>query len=311
MKAALEAGADLEYVENDSAGVQRPLFIAATYGHAKLFRMLLDRGADLHATTSTGETVLLEAARHDRVDIVEICVQAGDSIDPHELLRVAVGAGAAKTVQHLLARDARPDAATLPLAASMRPGSYENGNASLIVQALLDHGADLHAKDHHGLTLFQLASKNEHVPNSWLVYLCDLGAGIDEPDPSGMTALWTAAQCNRTERAVWLLSRGANPNTKTTRDSAVAKAGTSIYEVAKPTADLKLLSALRDAGAVSAPKQAPVALDPFRVGARVTHSKFGTGTITAHDGIGDRLKLTIEFAGEKKMLLARFVSPAV
>jgi uncharacterized protein len=303
---ALEEGAKLEYVAEDSAGIQRPLFIAATYGHTKLFRFLLDRGADVRKPTSTGETVLVEAAKHDHVDIVAMCLEAG--VEQDGLLDAAIGSGAARTVQYLLVRGATPHANALHRAASMPPSSYERGDASTIVQALLDAGADLHAKDDHGCTLFQLASKNDNVPNSWLAYLCDLGARIDEPDAWGMTALWTAARCNRTQRVIWLLSRHANANAKTTRDSALAKANTSVYDIAKPTADLDLLSALRDAGAQFATQQAPVTLDPFRVGASVSHPKFGTGKIIARDGIGDGLKLTIEFAGEKKILLAKFVS---
>jgi ankyrin repeat protein len=100
---ALLAGAKLDYVAVDSAGIQRPLFIAATYGHTKLFRLLLDRGAKLAEETSKGETVLLEAAKHDHVDIVAICLDADDTNDLDELLRRAVRAGAARTVQHLLA----------------------------------------------------------------------------------------------------------------------------------------------------------------------------------------------------------------
>jgi hypothetical protein len=162
-----------------------------------------------------------------------------------------------------------------------------------------------------GETLFQLACKNEHAPDSWLDQLRELGARIDEPDAWGMTPLWTAARANHTSRVIWLLSHGANPNAKTTKDSAIAKAGVSAYEIARASADFNLLSALRTAGAAlpadMQPK--PAAVDPLRVGARVTHPKFGDGEIVARDGLGEQLKLTIAFADGKKVLLAKFVTP--
>lgn len=317
-KQALEAGAELDHEADDSAGTQRPLFLAATRGHTKLFRFLVDRGADVRRATPTGETPLLEAAKHDHPEIVAICLEVDDAIDRrNEALRHAVASGAARTVKYLLERGAEPKALSatgmtvLHCAAQMRPPAYANGAAARIVRALLDNGADLQARTETGETLFHLACKNEFVPDTWLAHLRELGARIDEPDAWGMTPLWTAARGNRTALVIWLLSCGADPNAKTTKSSAIAKAGVSVYEIARPTADLKLLAVLRDAGAVlpASLQPAPPVVDPLRVGAQVRHPKFGDGEIVARDGVGEQLKLTIAFADGKKTLLARFVSP--
>ena len=315
---ALDAGAELDYETDDSAGIQRPLFLAATRGHTKLFRLLVNRGADVRRATSTGETALLEAAKHDHAEIVAICLEVDGSTERrNETLRHAVASGAARTVHYLLEHGAEPDARSattltaLHFAAQMRPPAYESGDAAKIVRALLDKGADLHATTASGETLFHLACKNEFAPDAWLDQLRELGARIDEPDAWGMTPLWAAAHANHTARVIWLLSRGADPNARTTKDSAIAKAGVSVYEIARPKSDLKLLAALRDAGAVlpASLKPPPPVVEPFRVGAQVSHPKFGVGEIVAREGTGEQLKLTIEFADGKKILLARFVSP--
>ena len=77
-----------------------------------------------------------------------------------------------------------------------------------------------------------------------------------------------------------------NANARTTKASALAPAGASVYEIALPEGDLKLLAALRAAGAVSPTGSARAAAvaDPLRVGARVVHASFGVGEIVAREG---------------------------
>ena len=260
VKAAIEAGADLEYEEE---GAQRPADLVAARGHTELFRFLLARGVAVRRPT------LLEAATHDHAAIVALCLDV-DPQGQRAALQCAVRSGSPRTLQYLL-----------------------------------DHGADLHARTDDGATLFHLACASESAPESWLDHLAQLGARIDEPDAAGSTPLWAAAHAGRTARVVWLLAHGANPNARTT-------AGASVYESA--ASELKLLAALRDAGAiVPASMKAPAvaqAADPFAVGATVRHPKFGVGEVVARDGVGEQLKLTIAFGDGKKVLLARFVSPA-
>jgi ankyrin repeat protein len=110
---ALADGANLEL--DSAGGRQRPLFLAASHGHAHLFQFLLGRGADVLKATSAGVTPLFEAAGHDYVGIVEMCLDAGDSVESGNAsgqtpLMVAVAGGAVRTVKLLLARGASPDA---------------------------------------------------------------------------------------------------------------------------------------------------------------------------------------------------------
>lgn len=323
---ALAAGAPLEL--DRAGGLERPLFLAAVHGHAHLFRFLLGRGADVGRPTSTGVVPMFEAIAHDHVDIVGQCLDAGDSVERQDdsgqsPLMCAVGSAALRTVRLLLARGADADGTsqrepTLPGTAAihhagrMRPAAYAGTAARDIVLALRDAGADLARKDSHGQTLFHIASASEHVPARWLDWLIELGFSADEPDAWGHTPLWTAARANRVDRVAWLLAHGANPNARTTADSGLARAGVSVYEIALPEADLKLLALLREAGATTPgrPTRPERAVDPLQVGASVVHATFGPGEIVARHGEGAGLKLTVKFAGAERTLLARFVSPA-
>jgi hypothetical protein len=144
-----------------------------------------------------------------------------------------------------------------------------------------------------------------------LQVLLSLDIPLDAKDMWGSTALWVAAHGSRLDLVTVLLARGADPNVVTSADSPLARRGTSVYEAARERGELKLLSTLRDAGAIAADTDsaAPGALDPFGVGSVVTHARFGTGEITAIEGAGPDRKLTIVFDGDTKVLQAKFVTP--
>jgi hypothetical protein len=102
-----------------------------------------------------------------------------------------------------------------------------------------------------------------------------------------------------------LLARGADPNVRAGQDHG------SVYEVARPRGDLPLLALLRDAGAVTESKASVGPRppdDPFRLGATVTHPKFGLGQVTATEGAGVEGKLTVRFGAVSRTLLAKFLT---
>jgi len=75
--------------------------------------------------------------------------------------------------------------------------------------------------------------------------------------------------------------------------------------VPPPAAVKRLTSAERAAELAAAPP------DPFAVGCKVTHAKFGAGDVTASTGSGAGRKLTVTFAsGETRTLAASFLQPA-
>jgi len=311
---ALARGAHLE-LEGKS------LVLTAARGHARLFRWLLDRGAAL----LPGAPAFSEAIRHDQVAIVTICLDTGltvdqpDSITGRLPLMTAVEAGAARVVTLLLQRGAPVNAAApsdgstaVHAVARMPARAYTSGVATAILQALFSAGANVAAADAQGQTLLHEACRHEDLPATMLEVLLSLDIAVDARDAWGGTALWIAAQSARLDLVTVLLSHGADPNAVTTMDSPLAGRGTSVYDAAREHGELKLLSVLRDAGATPAPSEsaAPRAVDPFGVGASVTHVRFGTGEVLATEGAGAERKLTVAFEGETRVLLAKSLTPA-
>ncbi len=248
---ALARGAHLE-LEGGS------LVLAATRGHARLFRWLLDRGAAL----LPGAPSLFAAITHDQVGIVTLCLEAGLTVDEPDPttgrlpLAVAVGAGAPRVVTLLLQRGAAVDAAAaadgkaaIHAVGRMPASAYTSGVATAIMSSLFEAGAKVDAVDAHGQTLLHEACGNSALPAAMLEVLLSLDIPIDARDRWGSTALWIACHGSRLDLATVLLARGADPNVVTTMDSALARRGTSVYDAARERGELKLLSVLRDAGA--------------------------------------------------------------
>lgn len=118
-----------------------------------------------------------------------------------------------------------------------------------------------------------------------------VAAGI--PSPSGVKAL---------------LARGADPK-------ALDRAGKLAYDATRkvwdtdPKAASEVFDLLRAAGGAPAPAAPAVATDTWVVGTKVTHAKFGAGSVTAVAGKGADAKLTIKFAdGASRTLLGKFVT---
>ncbi len=49
-------------------------------------------------------------------------------------------------------------------------------------------------------------------------------------------------------------------------------------------------------------------MDDYVVGAWVEHKIFGKGQISAREGVGDTLKLTVKFGGSQKKLVAKYAN---
>lgn len=73
------AGADIEL------GASTPLMEASQEGHVNIVKFLLERGAKVHAETSTGDTALTYACANGHTLIASILLQCGA-----ELVRVCV-----------------------------------------------------------------------------------------------------------------------------------------------------------------------------------------------------------------------------
>ena len=169
----IAAGADVNAV-ND-LGVT-PLYLAAAAGSAAIVKALLEKGARPDSATETGVTPLMEAARSGSADAVRALLASGAGVNARE-------------------RD-RHQTALMWAVARRHPA---------IVQVLLDHGADVHAKTRvRPLTVMLDQGPRRTVKTSM--------QDARQIEAGGSTALLFAAQSGDAESASRLLAAGARVN---------------------------------------------------------------------------------------------------
>ncbi|KAK7797973.1 hypothetical protein U0070_022331 [Myodes glareolus] len=125
----IKAGADIEL------GCSTPLMEASQEGHLELVKYLLAAGANVHATTATGDTALTYACENGHTDVADVLLQAGAHLE-HESeggrtpLMKAARAGHLCTVQFLISKG--KDGSTMLIEAAK--GGHTN-----VVSYLLDY----------------------------------------------------------------------------------------------------------------------------------------------------------------------------
>jgi uncharacterized protein len=287
-------------------------------------------------------SVVSHAAAWDRCDVLHALLSAGADPKRHpEALPLAAKAGKAGSVKVLLDHGAPLDATTnwrgkdrRPLASAAMYASkacaelllpacedqldealatavelasedlYESSNERApqrrrLVAWLLDRGADPNA------AIVDAAAAEDE---SYAKLLLERGARVDVVDAEGDCPLVRAARHGRYRVARLLLEKGADPKVR----DALGNTAFSVAERAyrdDNVHDARLVkSAIADAGGGPPPaKTEPAAPTGPTVGTRVTHAKFGAGTIVAAEGD----KLVIRFdSGEERKLLAKFVTMA-
>ena len=190
-----------------TAGSYDDILIAAEKGDSTQVIDLLKRGMDVNTTDSTGNTLLIIAARTGNTELLDFLLRNranalkrnkyGDSA-----LMVAAFRGDAATVQRLLDAKAPPnhDGWT-----ALHYAAY-GGNAE-IIRLLAAHDADLDAEAPNGQTALMLAANNGKLDA--VKVLVDADADLDLEDREGRTALMLAQAGGHTEVVDYLRSSGA------------------------------------------------------------------------------------------------------
>ncbi len=148
----LVAGADVN--TRDEAGATL-LMLAAHAGDHELVSVLLGRGADVNATDAAGWSALMKACynpefKHGFADVAQALIDAGANIE------VAIGYGV------------RP----LMLAAGY--------GETAVVEALLQAGADVLAKNEGGYTALMMVKQKNYVDVINLLHEAEQLAGLGE-----------------------------------------------------------------------------------------------------------------------------------
>lgn len=224
-------------IEAKDRGGSTPLGVAANYHHADTAKLLLAKGADPVAGGLAGESALADAAiGSDSTRVALILERGSDSKTstnalfamsesrslvvneenqdiPVELAFPNDSEIVKLLVEHGADIDARDEEEATPL---MRAAAFGQTG---VVRALLDHGANAEAKDKSGNTALIAAGcacaiidMPETLPSMKL--LLEKGADVNAKNKVGTTALMAAASWGRAANIQLLIGKGAKIDAK-------------------------------------------------------------------------------------------------
>jgi ankyrin repeat protein len=195
----LDNGADV-----NAKGGWPPLFFAAETGNNDIVKLLLENGAEVNANNERGMSALSRAIydRHD--DTARLLLASGADVNSRDRLGETAlqfaAPGSPDLVRELLTKGAdvntKNESLETPL---MRAERFE------CVVALLDHGAELEAKDKRGMTALMHAVGTRNVDK--IRALLRNGALVNARDAAGQTSLTIAKQYSDNHAIIDLLLR--------------------------------------------------------------------------------------------------------
>ncbi|XP_014278502.1 putative ankyrin repeat protein RF_0381 [Halyomorpha halys] len=223
---------------NTTIGGRSALHVAAMNGHTKIFYLLVERGANIHAPRFKGRTVLHYAIEGHENAIVEYLIKRGLDVNPkagdsESPLTLAAFSGNYIIIKTLIKYGADVGLMNgMPLLIAI---FSSNVNSIKAVNVLLDNGADVEAKGSYGVTSLIAAvfTGNEDKVEA----LLNRGASVDATDDArGNTALHLAAKKGYLKIAEILLKHGhkidiKNNDGKTPLDEAIEGRHSSIINL--------------------------------------------------------------------------------
>jgi ankyrin repeat protein len=271
VKTLLAQRADVKTVQADGAG---PLHWAAHWDDVEMAGWLIDAGADINVRNDLGVSPLLIASTNASAPMVERLLAAGANPNAaseggESPLLVASRAGNAAVVKALLGKGAKVDATEPVRGQTALMWAAANGRAD-VVRVLVQAGASIQARstivpreyqtgsryvayddvrfvvkvEDGGFTPLLFAARSGDAATADL--LLAAGAKLDEPAPTGASALVIAAHSGNHDVAMLFLERGADPN--------AAGAGYMALHAAVLRGDVRLVETLIARGAkVDAP----------------------------------------------------------
>lgn len=224
----VQAGADLESYAHSTGTT--PLIDAASWGSAETTHALIDLGADVEGRDRSGLTALMHVAttpiqgqhgyvqppddvysRMDALIAKGADLEASDNEGRTALFHAVSSRGDVTRILRLLEAGADVNAADRQgVTVLMRTPGNQRGE---VVASLLQLGAKVGVRDHHGRSALMWAAKR----GSWRApYAIDLllqaGADIEAEDNDGWPALAHAAESRRRGSLYLLFKNGADPS---------------------------------------------------------------------------------------------------
>jgi uncharacterized protein len=193
----LKAGANGSLANNYGA---TPMGLAAEVGNAEIIKLLLEAGADADSPNADGQTALLAVARTGNVEAAELLVKHGAKVDAREqwggqtALMWASARRHPQMMQFLISKGADVNARSIDrdyqrhVTAEGRPKSLDSGGFTPL----------LYAARENCLACVEVLLRNH--------------AGIDLPDPDGVSPLLLAIMNANWDLAKQLIEAGADVN---------------------------------------------------------------------------------------------------
>jgi ankyrin repeat protein len=181
--------------------------LAVEAGNFEMVQWIVEKGADLSAQNSSGNTAVFAAAKAGRLDIVLFLIEQIEKSDKEK--------SEAKKTELLEISNALKETALLIAAAQ---GKWD------VVNFLLGKGADFNAEDKWGNNLLLIAVRSGELPVvRWLEHKVDLHRKND----SGETALLLAVGSGNLVIAEFLIQCGGDINTKNSIGQTIVLAAAS------------------------------------------------------------------------------------
>jgi len=221
----LAAAGDINFSTNDG---RTALHLAAEYGHPDIIELLLERGADIYATCPTsgptgmgGRTALdlAVSSPYQGLDVIRPLLKKGllddnptldlgsrSSINA-SIVKLAIGGDDTEILQLLLRCSTIIGAINDSTLTGLLHKAALEGR-TVVVQQLLEKGANLEATNKNSSTVLQCAAQQGH--REVVQLLAERGANIEATDNGGSTALHRTTEQGHGEVVQLLLEWGAN-----------------------------------------------------------------------------------------------------
>lgn len=162
------------------------LHCAAAAGNAALAELLIKAGADVHARNGEGDTPIMLAAEGGHKNVIDVFLKVEDELR---------ASGAAETVAEERATDDHMGMTPFMFAATA-PESAE------ALDALLEYGVNLSARDENDHDVLWFLSKNWHMPEDEKKRLADKISAMIETKIDKFFALCEAGKTEEVEKAL-------------------------------------------------------------------------------------------------------------
>ena len=214
VKTLLAGGAN---IETRSRGNDTPLMLAVqfSYGRDEVTNYLIEKGADLNAVDTNGNTALMLAINRNNGEAVKQLLAHKAAVDVLNKDR--------QSALHIAAAGVRAKFVAALLAAKSSVGASSAG-ADV-------RGVEVDGLDAKGRTPLMLAADNEgFVPDEVMEVLLSNGAQINAQDPEGNTALLIATRAGSMSGVAFLINKSARVDLRNKQGETALMLAKSIHE---------------------------------------------------------------------------------